>query len=116
MRAGSKLTFTVDGTVDSDGSVQIGCKRFSEAEIREVAKNLTVTEPPRPPQRKTGDVLRASDGTVFIVAEEYDGGKPKLWNMSTDTYCDEDYWTKRGHVDIERVGRFDGSRYEVVYP
>lgn len=56
-RKGSKVTFSVTGEAEADGQLSIGCKTFTESEIREVGFGISVTPPPGPTFSR-GDVIK----------------------------------------------------------
>lgn len=112
--AGTRLKFGVEGVVNEDGQVAIGCKTFRQAEIRDVAVDLEVTAPPRPELTwKAGTVLRTTGSTgqhgeFFLVDDEpYDtlGGDdgPKIWSLKSGTFSPARYWRDETRGDLVPV-------------
>lgn len=62
---GTKVSFRVTGEVKNHaGFLNIGCKTFSESQIREVATDIEVVEPPTP--YLSGDLVKDDNGVIFF--------------------------------------------------
>lgn len=87
-RKGDKVKFTVEGEVEAAGVVRIGCRNFTEGDIRSFATDIVVTPPPKP-SWQAGDLINKVRGTQQGLRRR--NGLGEWWDING---------TRRVHNDV----------------
>lgn len=115
--AGTKVSGAVTFTADGRGNLSVGCKRFTEAEVREHIDGVRVEEP-SPPTWQEGDICivtaagvgqigganvgdpRVRDGSTIGRWTRADGGQSRSSDFSMNRAVAEGWYRviRRGGV------------------